>query len=133
MSLPWVRLDANIGTHDKVLTLVSDTAVTASTRWQALASYMVAIAWSGGQGTDGRIPTAALPMVHGTKTTARLLMKHGLWDESPGGWQIRNFHTRQELEAVSAGKRAAQRAGALKGNCIRHHGPDCGCWRQEIA
>ena len=68
-------------------------------------------------------------MIQGSAATARLLEKHGLWDETVGGWSIRNFDSRQELSVVAESKRAAQRAGALKGNCIRHHGKDCGCWR----
>jgi hypothetical protein len=28
--------------------------------------------------------------------------------------------------------RQAQRLGAIKGNCIRRHGPDCGCWRDAV-
>lgn len=129
MSLPWVRLDANIASHDKVVNLLSDPS---PKRWQAAFSYACALGWSGGQGTDGRIVAAALPMVHGTATTARLLVKYSLWDEAAGGYQIRNFEQRQELAIVAESKRAAQRAGAIKGNCIRHHGPECGCWRTTL-
>lgn len=129
MALPWVRLDANIASHDKILHLLSDPS---PKKWQAAASYMFALGWAGGTGTDGHIPTAALPFVHGTATTARLLVKYRLWDEATAGFQIHNFDHRQELLIVSESKRAAQRAGALKGNCIRHHGPDCGCWRAGL-
>jgi hypothetical protein len=128
MALPWVRLDSNIASHDKILALVADPS---SVRWQAFSSYVCSLGWSGGQGTDGYIPTYALQSVHGNAKTARLLVKYGLWDEAIGGFQIRNYATRQELAAVSAGKRAAQQVGAAKGNCIRWHGKDCGCWRNE--
>jgi hypothetical protein len=124
-----VRLDSNIPSHDKILRLLSDPS---PKRWQACTSCMFAFAWSGGQGTDGLIPTAALPFVHGTLATAALLVKYDLWSPVPGGWAIRNFSVRQELLIVTESKRAAQRAGALKGNCIRHHGPDCGCWRNGL-
>jgi len=129
MALPWVRLDSNIPSHDKMLHLLADPS---PKRWQACSSYMFSLAWSGGQGTDGRIPAVALPMVHGTPTTARLLVKYGLWDEVTAGYKIRNYEERQELSIVAEGKRAAQRAGALKGNCLRHHGKDCGCWRNNL-
>lgn len=129
MALPWVRLDANIANHDKTVRLLSDPS---PKKWQAIASYMFSLAWSGGHGTDGDIPTAALPFVHGTAATARLLVKYRFWEEIPEGWHIRNYDQRQELEIVSAAKRAAQRAGALKANCRRHHGPDCGCWRNGL-
>jgi hypothetical protein len=129
MALPWVRLDANIASHDKMLHLLADPS---PKRYQAAASYMFGLAWSGGTGTDGHIPVTALPFIHGTQVTARLLVKYHLWVEATAGWQIRNFDQRQELTIVSESKRAAQRAGALKANCRRFHGPDCGCWRNEI-
>ena len=128
MSLPWVRMDTNLPHHDKVLSLLSDPSVK---RWQAMASYCFSIMWSGGAGTDGHVPRAALGTVHGTKDTARLLVKHGLWDENGHGWRIRNFEQRQELHVISEGKRAAQRLAAIKTNCERWHGKHCGCWRKE--
>lgn len=129
MGLPWVRMDVNIPSHDKILRLISDPS---PDRWQAVASYMFSFAWSGGAGTDGEIPPAALGMMHGNMETAALLVKYGLWDEIPGGYSIRNYAHRQELEVVTAAKRAAQRAGALKANCQRFHGKDCGCWKDAV-
>jgi hypothetical protein len=126
VTLPWVRLDANIGSHDKVLALLSDPS---AKKWQAFASYMVSTAWSGGHGTDGLITRAALPFVHGTTSTARLLEKYGLWDEAPAGWRIRNFDKRQPLTAAAESVRQTKQKASVKGNCIRHHGPDCGCWK----
>lgn len=125
MSLPWVRLDSNIASHDKILALLSDPS---PKRWQAAASYMFALGWSGDHGTDGRIPAAALPFVHGTATTARLLVKYGLWAEKTAAWEIRNFAIRQELSVVTAGKIEMRRAAAEKANCKRWHGADC--WNQ---
>lgn len=129
MGLPWVRLDANIASHDKILDLLADPS---PKRWQAAASYVFALAWSGGQGTDGRIRTAHLTAVHGSASTARLLVKYSLWDEAPAGYQIRNFDTRQLSAAVADDVLKAKRAGAVKGNCIRHHGKGCGCWRASV-
>lgn len=128
MTLPWVRLDVNIAAHDKVLSLLCDPS---PKRWQAMASYMFALGWAGGAGTDGHIPLSALAFVHGTPTTARLLVKHDLWDENGRGWVIRNYEQRQELTLITEGKRAAQRAAARKTNCERWHGKACGCWRKE--
>ena len=126
MGLPWVRLDANIASHDKILALLSDPS---AKKWQAAASYMFGIAWAGGQGTDGFIPKAALPTIHGTSATARLLEKYGLWDEARVGWQIRNYDKRQSLTATSDLVRQSKQRASVKGNCVRHHGPDCGCWQ----
>ena len=127
MALPWVRLDSNIATHDKILDLLDDQKASKAVKYQALWSYCAALGWAGGQGTDGEIRKTALPFIHGTEQTARLLVTYRLWSETPTGWHIVNFEMRQELEAVTAGKREAQRAGAAKGNCKRWHGDTC--WR----
>lgn len=126
MALPWVRLDTNIGSHDKILSLLSDPS---AKRWQAYASYVTALAWSGGHGTDGRIPVSALPFVHGTTATARLLVKHKLWDEQTAAWQIVNFGTRQMTADVVTKVTGDKRRAGVKGNCIRHHG--AGCWDEQ--
>ena len=122
MGLPWVRLDANIASHDKVLNLLTDPS---PLKWQAFASYICALGWSGGQGTDGRIPTSALGFVHGTAKTARLLVKYRLWKEAVGGYEVVNFGTRQQVNEVSDAIRASQSQGGKHGNCIRHHGDLC--------
>lgn len=126
MPLPWVRLDANIASHDKILALLADPS---RARWQAGLNYVFALGWSGAAGTDGWIPTTALPTIHATHATADLLTQHGLWvNGQAGGWVIRNYAERQQLITTTNATRAAQRAGALKANCVRWHGPDCGCW-----
>lgn len=125
MALPWVRLDSHIASHDKVLALLADPS---PKRWQAAFSYVCALGWSGDQGTDGKVPTTALPFVHGTTTTARLLVKYRLWEEGTACWRIVNFLERQEMSAVTAGKREARRMAAEKGNCSRWHGPNC--WKE---
>lgn len=128
MALPWVRLDSNIPNHDKILHLIRDPS---SKRWQAVASYMFSLAWAGSAGTDGHVPTVALGSVHGTPQTAVLLVKYHLWDQNGTGWHIRNYEARQELTVVTEAKRAAQAMSAKKANCVRWHGPDCGCWRDS--
>ena len=124
MSLPWVRLDSHIGSHDKILNLLADPS---QRRWQAAFSYCCALGWSGDQGTDGFIPKVALNFVHGTTNTARLLVTYQLWAEELTGWSIVNFIERQEMSAVTAGKREAARVAGQKANCVRWHGPKC--WR----
>lgn len=128
MSLPWVRLDSNIASHDKILQLLSDPS---PKKWQAAASYMFALGWAGATGTDGHIPTAALPVIHGSPTTARLLEKYGLWDANGVGWKIRNYETRQQLAVITEAKRAELSSNALRMNCVRWHGPDCHCWKDK--
>jgi hypothetical protein len=125
-----VRLDSSIASHDKTLRLLSDSS---PKRYQAMTSYMFSLGWSGEHATDGHIPVAALPFIHGTKATADLLVKYAFWEQTVGGWQIRNYATRQELAVVTEGKRAAQRLSALRTNCKRYHGPNCGCWEHDTA
>lgn len=129
MSLPWVRLDTAIASHDKILALLSDPS---PKRWQAAFSFTCALGWCGDHGTDGHVPATALPFVHGTKATASLLEKHDLWQPETAGWFMPNYALRQELLVVTEAKRAAKRLGGIKGNCIRHHGPDCGCWKDSV-
>lgn len=126
MSLPWVRLDAGIASHDKTLKALGCKGGKA-----AMAVYVFGLAWSGGHGTDGHIPKAALPMLHGSPADASVLTRAGLWDEDPegDGWVIHNYATRQELALVTEVKRRSQRLAAHRTNCIRWHGPECGCWQ----
>lgn len=126
--LPWVRMDTNLPMHDKILNLLQDPS---PKRWQAASSYVFAICWSGANGTDGRIPTAALGFVHGNHQTARLLVKYGLWDENGASWHIRNYLERQPTQAVSEAAQEAARRNGRRGNCIRWHGKDCGCWKEQ--
>ena len=134
MTLPWVRLDSHIGSHDKVLNLLNDPS---PKRWQAAFSYCCALGWSGDQGTDGKIPTVALGFIHGNASTARLLVKYRLWIEDLTGYEIVNYAERQELTVITAGKREARRVAAEKANCHRWHGKDCwtsrGCSRELSA
>lgn len=128
MSLPWVRMDTGLPSHPKMLALLNDPS---PKRYQAAASVSFAICWAGDHGTDGHIPVTALPFIHATRTTAGLLVKHEFWEPADDGWRIHNFEVRQELSLITEAKRAAKKRGGLKGNCIRHHGPDCGCWRDQ--
>lgn len=125
MALPWVRLDSNIASHDKILELLAQ-----KDGAKAFVLYVCALGYSGGHGTDGVVPKYALPVLHGTEKLARLLVDVRLWEyDEQGRYVIRNWDTRQELVAITEGKRAAQSIGGKKAMCNRHHGPDCNCWR----
>ena len=134
MALPWVRLDSNIASHDKILSLLDDPS---SLKWQAAASYMFALGWSGAHGTDGKIPVSALRFVHASQKTARLLMHYRLWEEGTACFWIVNYAERQQSSTTTEAIRAAQSEGARKANCKRHHGPKCWsggkCGRLDVA
>lgn len=119
--LPWVRLDANIGTNRKIVRLLAlrDGA-------KAFALYITALGWAGGHGTDGRIPGYILPMLHGTPHLARLLIDCDLFDYDGGdGYAIRNYADRQELARVTEAKQQGKRRAI----CIRwmKEGRACTC------
>lgn len=124
MALPWFRVDTHIGDHDKILSLISDPS---AKRWQAAFSYVCGIGWSVDHGTNGRIPSAALPFIHATPTTARLLVQHGLWLERPAAWEIKNFLLYQQAAEVDDQQVKAKSFGGKKARCRANHGADCGC------
>lgn len=126
MALPWVRLDANIASHDKILALLDEKPPALA--YQAAFSYVCSLGYSGGHGTDGLIDFTAVKFIHGNKKTAQLLVSHFLWRPDRLGWRIVNFDKRQQLAATTRSIKNAQRAGALKANCRRWHGDDCQCW-----
>jgi hypothetical protein len=120
MPLPWVRLDANIGTHDKILELLGERDGA-----KAFVLYICALGYAGGHGTDGQIPKYALVVNHGSEKLARLLIAHRLWEyNGNGSYQIRNWEQRQELSSVTDARSVAARKAA----CRRWHGEDCHCW-----
>lgn len=123
MSLEWVRLDANIASHDKVVSLVGK-----RNGYRAACVYMFSLGWSGGHGTDGFIPKAALPLLHGTVPIAEMLVSERLWEPADGGYRIRNYALRQEMAVSQERTTIAKRIGGAKGNCRKWHGEDCTCW-----
>lgn len=128
MSLPWVRLDTNIASHDKILTLLSHRG------GRGIAfSYLCSIAYSGLNGTDGHIPFAALPFIHATKRDMEILVEVGLLAPNPRGWTVVNYAERQQLSAATSAISETKRRASIKGNCVRHHGEECGCWQQTVA
>jgi hypothetical protein len=127
MPLPWVRLDANIGTHDKILELLGERDGA-----KAFVLYICALGYAGGHGTDGQIPKYALVVNHGSEKLARLLVNHRLWEyNGNGSYQIRNWDTRQQMQSTTDEIREKQSRGARKGNCERWHGKGCGCWQND--
>lgn len=123
MSLPWVRLDTNIFTHDKVLLLLSQ-----RDGWRAYGVYTFSLAYAGGHATDGFIPRHVMPTINGTEKVARMLVEADLWQYAEGGYQVKNWDERQELAVITEAKRQASRLGGRKRSCQRYHGPDCKCW-----
>lgn len=123
MPLPWIRLDTQFPTNPKVLALVEDR------KYRAIAVYTCSLAYAGAHGTDGFIPRTALPFIHSTPKEARELAEVGLWHTDKKGWLINDWADYQQTSEATADIVHAKRSGARKGNCIRWHGINCGCWR----
>lgn len=113
MSYPWIRVDTNLPTNEKILHLASlgDKGLAAAF------VYVCSLTYSGGHETSGFIAKAALPFVHGKPAHARMLAEAHLWLIVEGGWQIKNWGERNlvgatqqalsELRSV-AGKKGAE-------------------------
>lgn len=126
MSLPWVRLDSNFYSHDKVLWLT-----TQREGWRAISVYVFSMGYAGGHATDGYLPAHVLPIIQGTDKVAQMLVEARLWEYAEGGYQIRNWSNRQELAVVAEAKRAANAMAGRKSQCVQRHGPECGCWKTD--
>lgn len=123
MPLPWVRLDSSFPTHDKVLALLDER----DGRGAGFV-YVCSLAYAGLHGTDGLIPYNALPFIHARKADVERLVQVGLWDTDPDGWRIPNYLARQQSQAANERVRRTRRVASAKGNCVRWHGQECGCW-----
>lgn len=122
MALPWVRLDTGLPDHPKILGLID------AKKHRAVMVYTFGLAYSGRHETDGFIPKNALPFIHGTKGDAVALVEARLWHYTEGGYQINDWEQYQPTSEAQKATRDSLKSAAKKGNCIRHHGPDCGCW-----
>lgn len=109
MGLPWVRLDTNFATNPKILYLVEDK------KWRAIAVYVAGLGYAGAQGTDGFLPAACLPIIHGTRAEAKALAEVGLWVESIGGWEIHGWSEyQQSTEETQLRKKRARDAAMAR-------------------
>lgn len=125
--LPWVRLDTGFYENPKILAVLAE-----RDGWRAVVVYVAALAYAGGHGTDGHVATFVLARVHGRKADADRLVRHGLWKPTETGWQIHDYEELQQTSDTTERIRGERRRAAVKGNCIRHHGNECGCWRDHL-
>lgn len=128
MSLPWVRLDTALPDHPKILALVDG--------WKdgraSAFIYVCGLAYCGRHGTDGWIPGAALARIGGRQADADRLVQVGLWHKQEGGWSINGWAEYQQSTGETQERRQRLQDRSAKGNCVRWHGEDCGCWRESL-
>jgi hypothetical protein len=126
MPLPWIRKDTAFPRNPKILALIAASA------WRAVVVYDFGLCYAGEQGTDGFIPKLALPQIHGRPRDAQQLVEHRLWHEQNGaGWVINDWAEFQQSNSETRERGAKARAASLKANCVRWHGPHCGCWQHD--
>ncbi len=91
--MPWVRIDDGVYDHPKFLGLT----------FEASGVWLHTLAWSARQLTDGQLPRLAVQrLLAGDKRLTKIaaeLVTAGLWDETPDGWEIHDFHDYQPTAA----------------------------------
>lgn len=93
-NLNWVRVDANVGSNHKILSLLDTRGGD-----RAINVWIFGLGYCGQHGTDGFIPRAALGLIHGSAKVATMLVDVGLWQEIPGGYQVHGYAEFQPLDA----------------------------------
>ena len=115
--LPWIRLDTGLPNNPKILGLIADR------RHRAIVGYICALAWSGGQGTDGYLPRVALPYVHLDPVSGGWLEDANLLIPSLGGWVINDWAEYQQTTVETAERSAkAQAAARIRWDKTRNNG-----------
>ena len=124
--LPWIRFDTTLPDHPKILTLLDR-----KDGHRSAFVFCCALAYAGRHGTDGYIPTAALTRINGRKADAANLVAVGLFDPDgdDGGWHVHDYAEYQQTSEITDEVREKRRKASRKGNCVRHHGENCQCWK----
>lgn len=124
--LPWIRFDTTMPDNPKILELCE-----MREGHRAAFVYVCGLAYAGRHGTDGFIPSSALSRINGRKADADKLVQVGLWDAADKGWVVHAWDEYQQASETTEKVLASKREGGAKGNCVRWHGEDCGCWRNK--
>lgn len=123
--LPWIRFDTTLPDHPKILTLLG-----LKDGHRSAFVFCCSLAYAGRHGTDGFIPAAALARINGRKQDAANLVAVGLWDpDDDGGWHVHDYAEYQQTSEVTEAVREKRRKASRKGNCVRHHGDGCLCYK----
>jgi hypothetical protein len=100
LPLPWVRLDTAFPYNPKLLAMIAE-----RDGHRAGLVYVCSLGYSGAHGTDGFIPSEALPFIHGRPADANRLVRNGFWVEQPGGWLINGWAEFQESSVETQERR----------------------------
>lgn len=110
--MPWTMFDDAFPDHPKLVGLTLE----------QIGFWVLGVNYANRFLTDGHIPTDALASIH-PRTTMRkkqaiaaVLVTKGLWDETPTGWQVHDFHDFQKsAETVRSERAKRAEAGRLGG------------------
>jgi hypothetical protein len=103
----WIKLHDNFWRNPKILAAGEDAGTL----------YIQGLCYCSDGLTDGRIPTAALRTMTARKdarTLARVLVREGLWVETPHGWEVHDYLAVQRSRAQVEAEREATRARAAR-------------------
>ena len=125
--LQWFRFDADFWAHPKVMRLVH-----LPQGRESVLVWVASIGYATKFGTDGRIEPHVLPVIHGQAVDGDNLVAVGLWDaDASGGWWVHDFADYQQVSETTERVRENRAEAGRKGNCVRHHGLSCGCWKRN--
>jgi hypothetical protein len=84
----------------------------AQKQWKAIAVWTFALGYTVRTGLAGYVPAKALPLCHGTRREAQILVENNLWTPHADGWEFRDFAEWQAItdEALARKKRASDAA-----------------------
>ena len=94
--MAWFKVDDHLYSHPKWIALPKG----------ARALWVTAGAWCAGQLLDGYVPSAALPLLDGTRAEAKKLCEAGLWREVKGGWSFHDWAAYQPTKKSVMDKRS---------------------------
>ena len=110
MGLPWIRLDTTLADNPKILGLLDE-----RDGHRAAFVWVCCLTYCGKHGTDGFIPRAAMPFVHGRAADFARLVAGDALKVVPGGWEIPDWSEFQESNEASQKRREkAMRAAAIR-------------------
>lgn len=98
----WIKLHDNFWRNPKILAAGEDAGTL----------YVQGLCYCSDGLTDGRIPTAALRTLTAKKdarTLARILVREGLWIETPTGWEVHDYLSVQRSRAQVESERQKAR------------------------
>ena len=110
MGLQWIRLDTTLADNPKILGLLDE-----RDGHRAAFVWVCCLTYCGKHGTDGFIPRAAMPFVHGRAADFARLVAVSALNVVPGGWEVPGWSEFQEsTEASQKRREKAQRAAAIR-------------------